>query len=31
MPTILMAMGIRPTYPMDGKAYKLPTNGPPHH
>ena len=31
MPTILMAMGIRPTYPMDGRAYKLPTKRPPHH
>jgi hypothetical protein len=25
MPTILKAMGIRPTYPMDGIAYPLPT------
>jgi arylsulfatase A-like enzyme len=24
MPTILKAMGIKPTYPMDGKAYALP-------
>ncbi len=28
MPTILRAMGIAPTYPMDGIAYALPTNGP---
>ena len=30
MPTILKAMGIAATYPMDGVAYTLPTNGP-HH
>ncbi len=30
MPTILEAMGIAATYPMDGIAYPLPTNGPPH-
>jgi arylsulfatase A-like enzyme len=28
MPTILRAMGLPVTYPMDGVAYKLPTNGP---
>lgn len=27
MPTILRAMGIRATYPMDGIAYELPTRG----
>ena len=27
MPTILQAMGIAPTHPMDGTAYALPTKG----
>ncbi len=27
MPTILRAMGIRPTFRMDGRAYELPTRG----
>ena len=31
MPTVLRAMGIRPTYPMDGVAYELPTRGRRHH
>ena len=29
MPTVLRAMGIRPTHPMDGIAYRLPRRG--HH
>jgi arylsulfatase A-like enzyme len=31
MPTILRAMGIRPTYPMDGIGYALPMRGGRHH